>query len=75
LDDSIYHYGYVISLKDEHINKFMDIIVGLVRKEGEDEQMERDDNETITELRLRYEEASGNKDDLEEDPRPSIFAG
>jgi hypothetical protein len=53
----------------------MDIIVGLVRKEGEDEQMERDDNETITELRLRYEKASGKKDDLEEDPRPSIFAG
>jgi hypothetical protein len=53
----------------------MDIIVGLVRKEGEDEQMERDDNETITELRLRYEEESGKKDDIEEDPRPSIFAG
>jgi hypothetical protein len=53
----------------------MDIIVGLVRKEGEDEQMERDDNETITELRLRYEEASGKKNDIEEDPRPSMFAG
>ncbi len=72
MNDSIYHYGYAISLKDEHINKFMDIIVGLVRKEGENEQMERDDNETITELRLRlrHEEASGKKNDIEEDPRP-----
>ena len=71
LSDSIYHYGYAISLQDDHINKFMDIIVGVVRKEGDDDEMTPDDNETITQLRLRYEEASGNK--KTEAPRPSAF--
>jgi len=45
----------------------MDIINGYVRKEGEEIQMvELDDNETVKEMRRRYEEASGKKNDIEE---------
>ena len=49
----------------------MDIIVGLVRKEGQEDEMTPDDNETITQLRLRYEEASGKKET--EKPRLSAY--
>lgn len=37
LSDSIYHYGFALSLTDDHINKFMDVIAGVVRKEGDEE--------------------------------------
>jgi hypothetical protein len=37
LNDSIYHYGFIINLKDEHIIKYMDILSGVVRKEGDEE--------------------------------------
>jgi len=45
----------------------MDIIVGYVRKEGEEIRMvELDDNKTVKEMRRRYEESSGKKDDIEQ---------
>jgi len=52
LEDSIYHYAYVLYLKNEHILEFMDITVGHVWEEGEEIKMfEEDENETVTKLR------------------------